>query len=409
MICPAFAPDAPHTTGPTDPVALARELHPLLTSQAEDAEKKCRASEASIQALRQAGLLKMMFPKRAGGTGHRLITHIETVAELAKACAGTAWAFGLLSGVTASVASMPLPVTQHVFKTGDELVCSVAGQTGTAQEADGGYIVNGAWAYASGCLHADWALNGVRILDREGQAVDAGFAFLPLHSPAVEIRNTWSMAGLAASGSNTVVATQAQVPGALVLRFSQMRRGSANPQAADLEPRDRWPMEPLFPLGVLSPMLGAAMALLEAVRAGFTGRAVVGWKYPVQADSQAFLGQLGEAALEIDSAWLHVRRAVSHIDDTAQTRQLTGFEKARIQADCGYAMRQLRRAGERLMEVAGPGAFAASSPLQRYWRDLSLGSRHTALSTILSNELYGRALVGRDSNLNLLPNIAATH
>lgn len=406
MNCPFFAAE----TTNIHPVALARELHPLLASQAVDAEKNCRASESSIQALRQAGLLKMMFPKRAGGSGHPLITHIETVAELGKACAGTAWAFGLLSGVTASVASMPPQVTNHIFKTGDELVCSVAGQTGTAQAnegEDGSYIVNGAWAYASGCLHADWALNGVRILDHDGQVVDAGFAFLPLHSPAVEIRSTWDMAGLAASGSNTVVATQAQVPGALVLRFSQMRRGSSNPQAADLEPRDRWPMEPLFPLGVLSPMLGAAMALLEAVRGGFGGRAVVGWKYPVQADSQAFLGQLGEAALEIDSAWLHVRRAVSQIDETAQTRQLTGFEKARIQADCGYAMRQVRRAGERLMEVAGPGAFAASSPLQRYWRDLSLGSRHTALSTILSNELYGRALVGRDSNLNLLTNIAS--
>ena len=134
---------------------------------------------------------------------------------------------------------------------------------------------------------------------------------------------------------------------------------------------------------------------------------MIGWKYPAQADSQAFVGQVGEAVLEIDSAWLHVRRAVSQIDETAQTRLLTGFEKARIQADCGYAMRQPRRAGERLMEVAGPGAFAVNSPLQRYWRDLSVGSRHTALSTILSNELYGRALADLDSNLNLLARIDA--
>lgn len=398
---------APEISAAANPVALARELVPMLVAHAEKSEKECRASEVSIRALREAGLLRMMFPKRAGGAGHKLITHIETVAELAKGCAGTAWAFGLLSGVTASVASMPPQVTQHVFKTGDELFCSVAGQTGSAQETDDGYLVSGSWAYASGCLHADWALNGVRILDRDGQVVDAGFAVLPLGSPAVQIRDTWSMAGLAASGSNTVVAEQVHVPTTLVLRFSQMRRGAANPSAAGLEPRDRWPMEPLFPLGVLSPMLGAAMAMLDAVRSGFSVRPVIGWKYPAQADSQAFVGQLGEAALEIDSAWLHVRRAVSQIDETAQTRLLTGFEKARIQADCGYAMRQLRRAGERLMEVAGPGAFAASSPLQRHWRDLSLGSRHTALNTILSNELYGRALIGQDSNLNLLARIDA--
>ena len=368
---------------------------------------QCRASEASIRALHEAGLFRMMFPKRAGGVGRPLITQIETVAELARGCAGTAWAFGLLSTVTAAVASMPPHIKQHVFKTGDERVCSVAGQIGTAQETDDGYLVNGSWGFASGCLHADWALNGVRILDRAGQVVDAGFVLLKLRSETVQILDTWHMAGLAASGSNTVVATAAQVPTALVLRFSQMRRAGADASSPGLEPRDRWPMEPLFPLGVLSPMLGAAMAMLDTVRDGLKARPVIGWNYTAQADSQAYVGQLGEAALEIDSAWLHVRRAVSDIDVTAQTRVLTGFEKARIQADCGYAMRQLRRAGERLMEVAGPGAFAARSPLQRHWRDLSLGSRHTALSTILSNELYGRALAGLDSNLNLLPRIDA--
>lgn len=391
----------------TDPVALARQLAPLLAAHAEQAERDNRASEAAMAAIREAGLFQMMFPRRAGGVGRKLITHVETVAALAQGCAGTAWAFGLLSGVTASVASMQPQVTERVFRTGNELFCSVAGPTGTAQETEGGYRVSGNWGYASGCLHADWALNGVRILDANGQVVDAGFAILPLRSDAVSIRDTWNMAGLSASGSNTVVADQALVPKELVLRFSQMRRGSASASSANLEPRDRWPMEPLFPLGVLSPMLGAATALLDAVSTGLSARPVIGWKYPVQADSQAFVGQLGEAALEIDSAWLHVRRAVAQIDETAQTRLLTGFEKARIQADCGYAMRQLRRAGERLMEVAGPGAFAASSPLQRHWRDLSLGSRHTALNTILSNELYGRALAGLESNLNLLARIDA--
>jgi alkylation response protein AidB-like acyl-CoA dehydrogenase len=398
----------PELSSAADPVALACELVPLLACNAAEAEKNRRASDAAISALREAGLFRLMFPKRAGGVGNKLITHVETVAELAKGCAGTAWAFGLLSGVTASVASMPAQVTELVFQTGDELFCSVAAQTGTAQEDGDSYLVNGAWGYASGCLHADWALNGVRILDSAGQMVDAGFAILPLNTPAVQIRDTWHVAGLAASGSNTVVAEGARVPKALVLRFSQLRRGTANLQAAGLEPRDRWPMEPLFPLGVLSPMLGAATAMLDAVLASLSTRAVIGWKYPAQADSQAFVGQVGEAALEIDSAWLHVRRAVSQIDETAQTRSLTGFEKARIQADCGYAMRQLRRAGERLMEVAGPGAFAVNSPLQRYWRDLSVGSRHTALNTILSNELYGRALAGLDSNLNLLARIDAS-
>jgi alkylation response protein AidB-like acyl-CoA dehydrogenase len=191
----------------------------------------------------------------------------------------------------------------------------------------------------------------------------------------------------------------------LLLRFSQLRAAAGKTAAVSLEARDRWPVEPLFPLGVLAPMLGAAMALQDLVAANMPKRTTVGWKYSNQADSQTLVGQFGEAAMEIDSAWLHVRRAVQAIDETAQARPLSGFEKARIQTDCGYAMRQLRRAGERLMEIAGPGAFALTSPLQRLWRDLSLGTRHTALNTMLSNELYGRALLEQSSNLHLLGDV----
>ncbi len=389
-------------TAATDPVAVARGLVPLLAEHADRAEKDRRASAPVIQALRDAGLLKMMFARRAGGPGHQLITHVETVAMLARGCPGSAWAFGLLSGVTGSASAMPAAIRDRVFARGDELVVSVAGQIGTARPVDGGHMVDGAWGYASGCLHADWALNGVRILDAQGAQVDAGFAFLPLKGPGVSIRDTWHVAGLSASGSNTVVAQGVVVPDPLVLRFSALR--GSRPQA-ELEARDRWPIEPLFPLGVLSPMLGAADAMREIVKASLPRRPTIGWSYANQADSQTFVGQFGEAALEIDSAWLHVRRAVGMIDQTAQTRALNGAEKARIQADCAYAMRQLRRAAERLMEIAGPGAFALASPLQRLWRDLSIGSRHTALNAMLSCELYGRALLGHPSNLALLPDI----
>jgi alkylation response protein AidB-like acyl-CoA dehydrogenase len=296
-------------------------------------------------------------------------------------------------------------IKEQVFRNGDELVCSVAGQIGTARPTEGGYVVDGAWGYASGCLHATWALNGVRIFDAQGQQIDAGFAFLPLTGPDVKIENTWHMSGLCASGSNTVVARNAVVPQTLVLRFSQLRAAAGRTPASALEPRDRWPVEPLFPLGVLAPMLGAAEAMLGLVKNTMPNRPTIGWKYANQAESQTFVGQFGEAALEIDSAWLHVRRAVASIDETAQTRMLSGFEKAQIQAHCGYAMRQLRRAGERLMEIAGPGAFALSSPLQRLWRDLSVGTRHTALNTMLSSELFGRALLQQESNLALLNDI----
>jgi len=389
------------------PVTAVRKLLPLIERHAAQCEQEGRVLDEVIEALEQAGLFQMMFPKRAGGSGHKIITHIETVAEIAKACPGTAWAFSLLSGVTASVASMPPAISELVFKTGAERVCSVAAQTGTAQATEDGYAISGRWGYASGCLHADWALNGVKIIDEQDQVIDAGFALMPLQHPQVRIENTWHVAGVCGSGSNTVVAENIVVAPIQILRYSELRRSNAaDPKVlAAMEPRDRWPVEPLFPLGVLAPMLGAASAMLEKVRKSLPERQIIGWRYDSQSESQVFVQQLGEAAMEIDSAWLHIRRAAEQIDNTAQIAPLNGFEKACIQADCGYAMGLLRKAGERLMDIAGPAAFAQNNSLQRLWRDLNVGSRHTALNTRLSLELYGRALTERESNLLLLPEI----
>lgn len=390
-----------------DPVAIAASLRPLLMAHADQAEREGRIPEPVFRAMRESGLLRMMAPRRAGGYGCNILTHMQTVAELAKGCAGSAWAFGLLSGCTGTAAGMPPAATEILFKTGEELFCSVTSLTATATPCAGGYSVTGQWGYGSGCLHADWAMNSVKVLDGEGQVIDTAFAIIPLTgSDEVRIVDTWHVLGVKGSGSNTIVAEGVFVPDALMMLRSRMPTQAQLLTIPGLEAKERVPQEPLFPLGVLSPTLGAASALLELVTENMKSKAVVGWHYQNQAGSEVLVYQLGEAAMEIDSAWLHIRRAASYMDEVAQTRVLTGFDKARIQADCGYAMQQLRRAGERLMDIAGPSGFADGNPLVRFWRDLSFASRHNALNSRLSLELYGRALLGKDSNLMLLADIA---
>src|SRR5690606_13624880 len=370
------------------------------------AEREGRIPEPVFKALRETGLLRMMAPRRAGGFGCNILTHMRTVAELAKGCAGSAWAFGLLSGCTGTAAGMGPEATEILFKTGEELFCSVSSPTGTATPVDGGYRVSGQWGYGSGCLHADWAMNGVKVLDDGGEVVDSAFAIIPLtHTDRVAINNTWHVLGVKGSGSNTIVADQVFVPAPLMMLRSQTPSQAVLLTLPGLQDKERVPQEPLFPLGVSSPTLGAATALLEQVTDNMKAKSVVGWHYPTQASSEVLVQQLGEAAMEIDSAWLHIRRAASYMDDIAPTRVLTGFEKARIQADCGHAMQLLRRAGERLMDIAGPSAFADGNPLVRFWRDLSFASRHNALNSRLSLELYGRGLLGQPSNLMLLADI----
>jgi len=179
-----------------------------------------------------------------------------------------------------------------------------------------------------------------------------------------------------------------------------MRAGGPRPWPGDgladpiAEPRDRWPSAAILPLGVAAPMLGAARGMLDRTIASLDKKAVTFWDYRHQSDSQVVLGQVGEAAIEIESAYMHVLRVADAFDETAQSRALTTAEQVRLQADCGYAMSLVRRAAERVMDIGGASAFAQSNPLQRAWRDIALGSRHAFLNSSQSMEMYGRSLAG---------------
>ena len=63
-----------------------------------------------------------------------------------------------------------------------------------------------------------------------------------------------------------------------------------------------------------------------------------------------------------------------------------------MRGQCGYLTALLRRGVDTLINVAGAGSFASASPLQRYWRDLEVGSRHAFLATNVALETYGRGL-----------------
>ncbi|MBV8359091.1 MAG: oxidoreductase, partial [Deltaproteobacteria bacterium] len=68
-------------------------------------------------------------------------------------------------------------------------------------------------------------------------------------------------------------------------------------------------------------------------------------------------------------------------------------------ADCGYAARAACEAVNLLVSIAGGSAFKESNPVQRYWRDVNVAGRHSALITATGLEIYGRALLGIEGNI----------
>src|SRR5277367_6596714 len=78
-------------------VARIRKLHPLLREHAARGEQDRRVAQECMQALREAGALKIAQPKRYGGYETSMRTMLDVSAAVSEADGGTGWVVTLLN------------------------------------------------------------------------------------------------------------------------------------------------------------------------------------------------------------------------------------------------------------------------------------------------------------------------
>jgi 3-hydroxy-9,10-secoandrosta-1,3,5(10)-triene-9,17-dione monooxygenase len=369
-------------------VKVAADLRPTLVERAAQCEDERRLPSETVADLLEAGLFHLRVPVEHGGHGCDIRTSVRVAAEVAKGCASTAWVMNLLNLGTGVAAGMLPPEGVAELFGSEELpmICGVHSLTGTATPAEGGYVVEGSWGFASGSLHSSWAMLGVRVLDAKGVQASTGLAWVPIAE--LTIKDTWHVAGMKGTGSNTLVVDHVFVPEYRIML-------SPDEFARQLQ---HSPLAPAFAVFLLGPLLGATESILQGVLANGGRGGGHYFKWQRQSDSPVFLEAIGEAAMLIETAWLHTDRAVATLDNEALAGPMDYPTAARGQGDAACAVAALRRAASLLINVAGASAYAESSPLQRAWRDLEVGAHHAGLNIALSFELYGRVLAGEPSN-----------
>jgi alkylation response protein AidB-like acyl-CoA dehydrogenase len=79
---------------------------------------------------------------------------------------------------------------------------------------------------------------------------------------------------------------------------------------------------------------------------------------------------------------------------TADSAELSEADSPRLHMDLADAGRDCRAAVERMLDLHGASGFTTANVLQRYWRDVAVGSRHPHLNPYLAVEGFGTSLVG---------------
>ncbi len=374
-------------------IRRATELQPLLAKNAAQTEADRRVPEENIEAIRDAGLFKLMVPKRLGGYETTIKTKMEVSAALAEACGSTAWVTGLTNVCGWLVGTMPDQAQQDVFGADpDARVAGVLAPSPDVEKVDGGYIVSGRWAWSSGSLHATWALGGVVQLGPDGVPIDIGSVIMPMSELTIE--DTWFVAGMKGTGSNTVVADRVFVPDH---RYASVPAGIAGHYGTEHtdEALYRSALMPVLALILVGPLLGLGRGALKLAIEKAPKRAVSYTRLATQAESTAFQLKIAEAAMTLDDAILHAHRGADDIDTwAARGEKMDYATRARVRADTGWTSSKVREAITLILDAHGASGFADSSPMQRMWRDANTGGRHAIVNPLVNQELYGKALLG---------------
>ncbi|HUZ75329.1 MAG TPA: acyl-CoA dehydrogenase family protein [Stellaceae bacterium] len=383
-------------------VARAESLVPALRARAAEAERLRRVPDANIAALRGAGLFKVLQPHRYGGYQMSLHSHIDTVAAVARGCGSTAWCMGVIHAHSWLMGSFPQKAQEESYGANpDALISAVIAPRGKARLADGGYVLEGFWPFASGCEHSDWLLLGAEISDDKGAIVDAADLLVPTRD--ITIRDDWNVVGLRGTGSCSIVAKDVIVPRHRYLSLPGIIAGKAPGAAAHEGRLYSGAAVPVLALAITPAALGMAEAALEAFRERLPGREIAYTEHEIQRDSPTTHRQVADAATRIHVARLLLHRCADDIETAAAHGAMMEFAaRARIRMDCAHAVRQCLEAAEILFLACGGSGLGEANPVQRAWRDLHAVNMHGLLALETNQEMYGRIVLGLAPNTSLI-------
>jgi alkylation response protein AidB-like acyl-CoA dehydrogenase len=384
--------------GAAELIARAAAMRADLRARAQACEDARTVPHETMQALRAAGLFRILQPRRFGGYELDFTTLIGAITEVSRGCGSTGWVYMIGAIHQWLAAQFPVEVQTEIWgQDADTIVSGSYAPSATAKPVPGGYRVSGLWGFASGCDHAGWHVAGIIFPPAEGAAKPgAGFVLLPRADYTIE--DNWHTVGLAGTGSKNIRIDDAFVPAHRVLPFGMLSTGKAPGAAAHRNSLYRIPFLAAFPACLASTGIGMAEdaidEFLDMARVRKTKGAVAG-AGNAMAEFFQVQSRLAEATAAVDAARLLLLRDVGEVSALAAAGQPVSLAmRIRNRRDHGFAARLAAQATEAVYSCCGGAGLFLSNRIQRAWRDANAVSKHVSLNWDAVSSMYGQHALG---------------
>ncbi len=375
------------------------ELQPWLRDQQAAAERERRIPQETIERLDEAGVFCLTKPKRFGGSDFTTREMLDIYRALGSGCGATAWVVWATAGGNMWSNAFADEVVSPVYQSPwvGNRTFAVGGtsrfMSGTATKVDGGWMVKGAWPFATGSIHASHGYLAVFYDDNDDSKV--GMVLVP--KSQLVSRNDWDAMGLAATGSQTM-ATDGELyvpderfgfPAQLATRTAELIAQGRGPRRGGLA------RSIVASTGVA---LGMADQAMEVSLTSVGRRSVPYSPYKKQVDSPVAHHIIGRAAMQIRAAGRIADAAAAEFDRMdIEDIDPTDSEIVQFHTDAAYVWSECATAIETLFRASGASAISKQMPLQLIARNARAGSLHAANNVDTWMENLGRSLVGVDA------------
>jgi 3-hydroxy-9,10-secoandrosta-1,3,5(10)-triene-9,17-dione monooxygenase len=384
-------------------ITRARALVPQLRDRAARTEELRRLPPETERDLHEAGLFRLVQPKRVGGAEFDYVALVDCAEILGKADASVAWNFANLASHHWMLGMFDRRAQDLVWD-GDPnvlIASSFIFPAGRARKVEGGYRLRGSWPFSSGVASCDWNMLA-SVVSSEDEADGIEYRIFLVHKNDYRIRDTWNAAGLRGTGSSDVEVTDAFVPEAFTVAVKDLAGGPTPGSAINPNALYELPVFSLFPFVLSGVALGNAQACLDDYvetarhRASTYNRAKLG-------DLQSTQIKIAEASAQIDAARLIMRSScIEAMADARRGRIPDMAAKTKSRRDGAFAVNMCTEAVSRLFAASGARGLFTTGALQRQFRDAHAINSHLAFNFDTAGTNYGRVALGLPSeNLTL--------
>lgn len=368
----------------------------IASEHAAQTERMGAVAAPVVEALVDAGAMKLWVPARYGGGETHLQEGLDAMAAIGRGCSSAGWAV-MIANTTGLLASRLSPeAAEFLFGAPGAICGGFAPPAGVATIGDSTARVTGRWPWGSGSSHATTMGGGVRYVDGSGEPTElangsrTGFAFF--HA-GVELLDTWDVAGMEGTASTDYRVDDLEIP------------------LAHIVPLDQRVLEvdsPLYRFSVFGALaLGVSMVMVGMGERAIDELAALAAKIPQ--GSGRGLGERATAQVAIAKADAGLRAARVLVNDVVGSAWDEVENAGRVGDESRVALRLAANhaadasvaAVDACFRTAGGTAVYKRSPLQRVLRDVHVAAQHAMVSERIY-EPIGRFRFGLETDLRPL-------